>query len=324
MDFGYVLRRAGRITWQHKPLWLFGFLVSLGVVGTQLGTNVSRWEQPVRQLLREAHRTIADYISATPFTVITIALVLVVLLALGFGLALLSAAGRAALVSQVRTAEDRGAVELSAGWQAGRETLRPVFFIRVLLGLPTAIVMLMGALPLIGASLLVILADQPEIVIPGALSVPVVIYACLFPATCLAILFSVPLNLLKRLAIRACVLEGLDVHAGIARAWEMLREHLGTLTLVWLILLGVGIGVVLLVGLPLALLMLGLMTLVAMLVLFSPLASSALTILVWLLAWLVGAAVGSVVETFFSATWTLAYRELTGLGLTGEEATSSA
>jgi hypothetical protein len=34
----------------------------------------------------------------------------------------------------------------------------------------------------------------------------------------------------------------------------------------------------------------------------------------------VGAACNSVVETFSSAVWTLAYRELTGLGLTGEEA----
>ena len=36
-----------------------------------------------------------------------------------------------------------------------------------------------------------------------------------------------------------------------------------------------------------------------------------------------GAACNSVAETFGSAAWTLAYRELIGLGLTGEEAASA-
>jgi hypothetical protein len=34
--------------------------------------------------------------------------------------------------------------------------------------------------------------------------------------------------------------------------------------------------------------------------------------------WLLATGAGSVVETFVSAAWTLAYREITGLGLTGQ------
>jgi hypothetical protein len=45
-----------------------------------------------------------------------------------------------------------------------------------------------------------------------------------------------------------------------------------------------------------------------------------LALAIGLLVWLVGAAVTGVAETFSSAAWTLAYRDLTGLGLTGEEA----
>ncbi len=50
----------------------------------------------------------------------------------------------------------------------------------------------------------------------------------------------------------------------------------------------------------------------------SPLLFVALTLAVELLAWLVAAAAGGVVETILSAAWTLAYRDLTGMGLTGE------
>ena len=37
MDLGYVLRRAWEVTWRNKVLWLFSFLVSLGMVGRRVG-----------------------------------------------------------------------------------------------------------------------------------------------------------------------------------------------------------------------------------------------------------------------------------------------
>ena len=43
------------------------------------------------------------------------------------------------------------------------------------------------------------------------------------------------------------------------------------------------------------------------------------TLAVGVLMWLTGVVGGGIAETFFSATWTLAYRDLTGIGRTGEE-----
>jgi hypothetical protein len=62
------------------------------------------------------------------------------------------------------------------------------------------------------------------------------------------------------------------------------------------------------------------LALVLLTAIISPLLYIALTLIVGLLAWLVGSAANSVAETFLSAAWTLAYRELAGMGLTGEEA----
>jgi hypothetical protein len=46
-----------------------------------------------------------------------------------------------------------------------------------------------------------------------------------------------------------------------------------------------------------------------------------LILIIGLVMWLVGTALNGVMVTFTSAVWTLAYRELTGLGLTGEQQT---
>ena len=126
---------------------------------------------------------------------------------------------------------------------------------------------------------------------------------------------------LQRLAVRACVLENLNVRASIIRAWEMLREHLGGLALMWLALLGIGIAAVLVILLPFALLWALLWAAARLTVFYSSLLSLGLTLVVGLLMWLAGVVGGGIAESFFSAAWTLAYRDLTGMGRTGEEVT---
>lgn len=319
MDLGYVLRRAWEITWRHKMLWLFGFLVSLGTVSRRIGTGSGvRWEQSARELSPQVQRALVDFLSS-PYSVVTVVALVLLGLVIGVGLALLGALGRAALVDQVRAAEDRGVVNLRAGWLAGRPHLWPVFLIRLLLGLPVAVMTLAGVLPVVGMVLVIAGQERPEVMMPGVFAVTLALLACLFPTICLAVLLSVPLSVLQRLAIRACVLEGYDVRGSILRAWAVLREHLGPLALLWLILVGLGIGVTIVISLPLALVVMSFMAVVLLTVFVSPLLFITLTLIIGLLAWLAGAAINSVVDTFLSASWTLAYRELTGLGLMGDE-----
>ena len=318
MDIGYVLRRAWEITWRHKALWLFGFLISLGTVVRRVGTGSgSRWEQLVGELPPQAQRAMADFLRS-PYFIVAVAALALLGLIISVGLALLGALGRVALVNQVRAAEDQGVVDLRAGWEAGRRQLWPAFLIRLLLGLPAIVVALAGALPVAGTALLTAGQERPEVVVPGVFAATLALFACLFPAICLAALLSVPLSVLQRLAVRACVLERHGVRESIIRAWTVLREHLGPLALLWLILLGVGIGVTIVLGLPLVLVVMSLLAIALLTAFVSPLLFIALTLIIGLFGWLVGAAANGVVETFFSASWTLAYRELTGMGLTGE------
>jgi hypothetical protein len=319
MELGYILRRAWRITWEHRLLWIFGCLVSLGVMGARLGVSGSQWELAVQELPPEVQQPITAFLGGPYFA--TAAVVFTVLgFAAGVGLSLVSSLGRVGLVSQTRAAEDYGVIVLKGGWLAAKRHFWRVFVIRLLLGLPVGVVTLLGLLPAIVARLYFVNQEQPEIAILSGLTEGLLSVTCFAPAACLSVLFSIPIGVMQRLAVRACVLENLGVRASIARAWEMLRENLGGLTLMWLALLGIGIAAVLVILLPLALLWVLLWAVARLTVYYSSLLSLALTLAVGLLMWLAGVVGGGVAETFFSATWTLAYRDLTGIGRTGEEA----
>jgi hypothetical protein len=319
MELGYILRRSWRITWEHRLLWIFGCLVSLVVMGTRTGVSGSQWELAVQELPPDVQQPITVFLEGPHF-----APVAVVFSVLGFvvsvGLLLVGSLGRAGLVHQTRAAEDYGVVVLKGGWLAAKRHLWRVFIIRLLLGLPVGVVVLLGLLPAIVSRLYFLNQEQSEIAILGGITEGLLRITCFTPALCMSGLLSIPIGALQRLAVRACVLEKLNVRTSIIRAWEVLREHLGGLTLMWLALLGIGIAVALVILLPFALLWVLLWAAARLTVYYSSLLSLGLTLAVGVLMWLAGVVGGGIAETFFSATWTLAYRDLAGMGRTGEEA----
>ncbi len=319
MELGYILRRAWRITSEHRRLWVFGGLVSLALIGTRLGVSGSQWELAAQELPPEVQQPLTTFLDGSRST--TAAVVLVVLgFVGGVGLALLGSLGRAGLVHQTRAAEAYGIIVLRGGWLAAKRHLWRVFIIRVLLGLPVGVVALLGLLPGIVARLYSLNQEDSGIALLGGITEGLLCITCLAPAACVSAVLSIPIGVMQRLAVRACVLEKLDVRVSIARAWNVLREHLGRLALIWLALLGIGVAVVLVILVPFALLWVLLWAAARLTVVYSSLLSLGLTLAVGLLMWLAGVVGGGVAETFFSAAWTLAYRDLTGMGRTGAEA----
>jgi hypothetical protein len=308
MDYGYILRRAWRITWHHKVLWLFGFLVGLS---GRLRAGVS-W----RDLPPETRRAVQEF-AATPYFIPTI--VALVLLGIGVGLALvfLRALGRSALVDQVYQAENGNAPSARDGWRRGRSRAWRVFQIVLLLSLPISVVAAVGSLPLT----LVSRRPSPEAIpdLQGVLEMMGTGLLCLAPAVCLGVLLSIPLGVLQWLAVLSCVLEGLTAWRSIVRGWEVLRDNLAAVAALWLILLVVAIGLAVALGLPLGALAAVLLASLLFYLRDDPAAALGAMLGLTFLGWLAGAAFTSVVETFRSAFWTLAYRQLTGMGRTGKE-----
>jgi hypothetical protein len=316
LDLRYILRRAWRITGRHRALWLFGFLISLGAMGTRVGLGGRGVWQQVAQELAPGSRAAIQRWFASPYFLAAVALLT---LLVGAALTVLSAVGRGALVSQVWRVEDRDHVALRAGWETGRAHWIPVLLIRLVLSLPVTLLTFLGLAPALLTQLVARLAQESAQWHGLALLLtPLTFLGCTLPAAGVSVLLAGPLSVWQRLAVRTHLFEGHGVRASVKHSWTRLRENLGPLALLWLILLG--LQVVVLSALMLVLLQLGVGILLAALVgaLVDPLAFFALLLGGWGLVWLLATGAGSVVETFVSAAWTLAYREITGLGLTGQ------
>jgi hypothetical protein len=155
-----------------------------------------------------------------------------------------------------------------------------------------------------------------------------------FPILFLAIVAGVVLSLLRQFFWRACALEGMGVIEAIRQGFDIVRQHLKDVVIMWLIMIGVQIGwvialiaaaivlfpaVILLIivggvlaGLP-ALLIGGLASLIfegAVPWILTGVVGVPIFILVMAAPWIF---LGGLMEVFKSSVWTLSYRELRAL-----------
>jgi hypothetical protein len=319
IDLAYILRRAWRVWRRHKKLWPLGFVANLGIAGARLDfANRGVWERAARELPPDLARPVLRLLEV-PYLIALLVVLGVILVLAGIGLTLLSTVARVALISQVQAAEERGAITLGAGWREAKRHLWPAFLLRLLLGLPTVLATIAG----LALTLLWTVPSLTGRAWPGGgwgpqLTAQLVALFCLVPTIGFLLLVSVPLGVMRRLALRAYLLEGHSVHNSIRRAAETARGHWGATLLLWLVQFGLTTGAVVLFGLPLVVGAWVLSVAALGVGLVSLLWSIVLTFFVGVLVWLAGTAMSGVVKVFVSAMWTLAYREMHGLGLTGE------
>jgi hypothetical protein len=323
MDHIRILKRAFSITTAYRALWVFGILLALTTGGNFSGSSSSGGDGG-----GNGEGPSIDWPVISPEVLSSLIVAGIVVLCIAAMLAVAAAIARyvseTALIRMVDQHEATGVkVGVRQGFRLGwsRVAFR-LFLLDLVLGLTTLIAFLL--LILVAASpLLVWLTDSTPLrilgsVLAGALGL-IVIFA--------AIVTGIALSLLLQLWRRAVVLEDLGVNAAVRRGWQLLRQRLGDVVVMGLILFALGLAwsillipvfVLLLAvaaiggGLPalLAYGIVGLMTQGA-----AP----------WIAAAVVGVPIFIVVmfipltvlsgwkQTFESSTWTLTYRELLAL-----------
>jgi len=297
MEFGKLLSRAWQITWRWKVLWVFGFLVSLGQ-GSRGGNNVN-WVEDSWRLDRILPEVVG---------------ILIALLCLGLivGIALwvLSVIGRGALIGGVQQVEEEGSTDLRRAWSVGVSRFWTLFGLSFLTGLPVLILALLVVAAFVGPILtdVSISGDRGGLSWLSALS-----FLCGVPLCCSTIVVGILLSQIRTYAERAAVLEGLGWIDAFRRGWQVLKENIGPTVVFWLILFAIGAVFAIVVGG-------GLLVLAAPFVaLFTRIEPGAWALIPicggGLLVIVASALIGSVVQTFTSATWTLAYRGMTRLGI---------
>jgi hypothetical protein len=314
MDYGKVLSRAWEITWRWKALWILGFLAALGRGGG--GGNYS-YRTDLSELSDWGYR----YYGPIPLEIIA-AVVGLLCLAILIGIAIwvVSVIARGGLIAGVQQAEEDKSTSFLEAWRVGRSRFWTLFGIGILTAIPTIILVLIG----IGTLVLIIIGtvgvfDTSEAV--GALGI-VASLLCGGALCCGAIVIAVVLNQIRIYAERAAILEGLGWIEAFVRGWHVLRDNLGPTIVYWLIFFAIGLVLFTAITAGLVALFVPFLAMVASMDRGPWLAVPALC--GGLLSMVVAALISAIVETFSSATWTLAYREMTGLSAALPEAAQPA
>lgn len=296
MDYTKIIKRAWQITWRHKALWLFGFLLSLfsgeGGSGGGRGTQYTFGT--------------GDQLSP-PEVMAIVSFVLVFALAffvLGIVLRNLS---RGALIGMVREAEEMGDTNVGSGWRTGWSRFLPLLGIDLVIGIPAAIMALV--LIAIGLAPLVLLVAKERAL--SLLAIVLTVFLMLLMIG-LLIAMGLVLSVLGKLARRQCVLEKKGVWDSIRDGYGMGRENLRHVGLVRLLLLGIGLLFAVAI-VPLSVAVFGVAAAPAAAVYAATeavLPSILVGILIGLPGVLLLALLGGIYEAFRSAVWTLTYLEL--------------
>ena len=354
IDYGKILKRAWHILWNYKILWIFGILLALtaGGGGGGSGSNfrfsghpggnggnppgnyplppflhqLSAWaEVNLLPLFEHPEQHVATFIWIG-------AALLLFIIVTGVIFAILRYVSEAAVIRMVDEYEQNGTkVGFKQGWKMGwsRRAFR-MWVIGLVINLP---VILLIAL-LIGLGVLFftsIESGKASLAIGGMITS----IGCMFLFLFAFIILMAFLGLLRQFFMRVAALENAPVGESFRRGWQMFTHNWKSATLMWLIILGIGIGYaiagfILLILLIPAFVITGLIGLIVAAIpgliafgIASLFASGPLTWIIGILAALpffflvLGSPlllIGGWMHIFQSSVWTLTYRELKILG----------
>ncbi|MGH2522198.1 MAG: hypothetical protein ACRDH2_06810, partial [Anaerolineales bacterium] len=153
-DFGDVLARAWRITWNNKILWLFGILSALGGSGSEgaqlrFGNDFDFSPGPGAppQLPPPVERFFERLQEGDPVVVGVILGLVCVGIIIAVIFFVLSIIGRGGLIGGVQLANASGRVTFGEAWAMGQRNFWRLFVIGLLIGLITLGAALFLALP---------------------------------------------------------------------------------------------------------------------------------------------------------------------------------
>ena len=312
-----LLKRALRITWRYKPLWLFGFLLALcsgGSSGGGRGGNFNYSFSNEEFSGFGGMPTVPDFDPTVLMAVVAGLVCLVLLLAVVA--MVVTYVTRTALIGMVRQIEETRAVTVSDGWRLGwsRGAWR-LFLLNLLFGIPLAIISVALIVAAI-SPLLLIMAGETALTVLG---IVLTVFGVLFIILILVLIGAI-ITPFRELAWRRTVLAGQGVIASLRDAINLVKCRLKDVVIISLLMIGIGMGwvlIALLVVLPVsliaALLLGGIPAGLVYLVSRSWIGAAIAGIPLAMLALIVVASAATALYLIFhSAVWTLTYLEVQG------------
>ena len=322
MNFGEILTKAWKVIWRYKILWVFGILTSCGQGtnggnggGGNTGVQFSGGDVDLPPGIWNFFNNLETFfenIQGWQIATLIIGTMLLVLI-LAFIFTALSTIGRVGLIQgTVRgkdTVENEPAVGMTFGdlFRDGRPYFWRIFWFNILAGIAVFILVLLLIIPLIAF-----------VVMTFGIGL-----LCLVPLICVLIPAGWLTSVLFEQANMAIVVEDLSMIDGLKRGWEVLRDNIGNLIIMGLILLigGIVIGVVLalpmiVVFLPLGLGFLGGTTSASDALFSGGIITSVLCCVAYMPFLIV---LNGILQAFTKSAWTLTYLQITGFDLSSNQ-----
>lgn len=301
MDYFDIIKRALKVSWQHKALWVLGLFVASGGGSSASGyssfslaggTGSSASGDPTL-----AFQELAGWVESNVAVLMVLASVLVVL---GVAFFILSIAAQGGLVYLTNEAEENRDVPLRDGWRTGFHRWGRTFMIDLVIAVPIVVMIALFA-GVFGASVLGFNGGGDAAAAGGFAGL-----FCGLPLLAIAmVVASVLLGVVQSLALRYGVLHDVSFGAALSRAWSDLMAKRGAFVFTLVMLLpGAAYSAVagvlaLLFAVPGVLLMVS----------GRVVSGGALFVLMALVMMVPGAAYGA----FSSSAWTIFFRRMNGM-----------
>jgi hypothetical protein len=353
INIGKILKRSWYILWNYRILWIFGILLALTTGGgggngggsnsrTSQNTtngfpgvlpeNAPQWVRELSQWFVQNVEPVFTHPEQHISTFVTIGVVLfLIILVFSVLASLVRYPTETAVIRMVDEFENSGSkVGFRQGWKLGwtRRAFR-LWLIDLILSIPVLVFILLMA----GAGLIVYASVSSTFQVTNGFGVVAAI-GLAFLSLFLIIVFGVFLSLLRNFFARAAALEDLGVRASLRHGWALFKRNWKSAGLMWLVMIGIGIGfgilgiVVFFLLIPLYLILLvpaGLVAALPALIAFGITSIFASGPLAWIIALLVAIPfffitlfaplilVNGWYKIYTSNVWTLTYREIKAL-----------
>jgi hypothetical protein len=352
IDIGKILKRAWHILWNYRILWIFGLLLAVTAGGGRISSNAGssgtgyRFNAPnnynpnyqpgvfvneLNQWFQQNVDPLFTYPAQHIATFVWIGVgLLLLILVVGSIAAILRYVSEIAVIRMVDGYEQTGEkVGFRQGWRLGwtRRAFR-LWLIDLLIGLPVIVVLLLVGL--LGVAVFFSVRAGSGFVVPEVIAA----VGCFFLFLLASFLWALVVGILRVFFARAAALEDTGVWASFRSGWQTFRRNWKSALLMWLVVLGIGIGVGLvsfvlfivlipvyiltaIIGLIVAAIPGGIAFGIAMLFGSWPVALIIAVLLALPLFFMVTFSplifFGGLVEVFNSSVWTLTYREMKAL-----------
>jgi hypothetical protein len=343
MDHIKVLKRAFKITWNYKALWVFGIILALTVAGSRgsssPGSPPGQYELDERDFQRQWEMPGGEEIPWAEIFEETLPWLAIGAIALGgcCCLALVIAVVRLVLryvaetalirmVDKYEETDEKHSIRegFRMGWSQAAFRLFLIDLVTSLASLVIFMPLIILMLALLGLSIFMFVRGTIIVGIIGSIAFIGLLFLIIF----FSIIVGAVIGVLKPFFHRGCVLEDLGVGDSLANSVEMVKRHFAwDVAVMWLIVIGLNIGwfvAMIIVGLLLFVIALFIAAVPALM-----LGGLSGLIFGWVTGLIVGGVAGGLVlvvllvasttfleglrMTFLSTLWTLTYRELRAL-----------